>query len=188
MNFQYISGFPEHQRKAATVHQRSHCSAVVKLDCVSTHREEIMVEIRWKLGIIWREKDFLYSFSSYFMLRGKSQSDRKGNVERLLFLLLWENDGKMGLELGGVIWRSSSFSFWNLARGRYIWEVRGMSWAVTCLSMVVLRTLGGSLENILRTRLEDSILKKTQRVAPYGEQSCPWLLSVEGRCVLCQRF
>lgn len=88
VNFQYISGFPEHQRKAATVHQRSHCSAVVKLDCVSTHREEIMVEIRWKLGIIWREKDFLYSFSSYFMLRGKSQSDRKGNVERLLFLLL----------------------------------------------------------------------------------------------------
>lgn len=41
VKFQWVSGFPEHEGIAATAHQGNHYSAVVKLDCVSTHREEI---------------------------------------------------------------------------------------------------------------------------------------------------
>ena len=61
-------------------------------------------------------KDFLHSFSPYFMLRGKSQPDRKRNGERLL-LLLWQDCGKMGLEPGELIQRSSGRPLWDPARG-----------------------------------------------------------------------
>lgn len=64
-----------------------------------------------KSGIVWREKDFLYPFGFSFMLRGKSQPDRKRKRERL-FLLLWEDRGRMTGRWGWS-WGSLLKGFWS---------------------------------------------------------------------------